>query len=215
MYVRNTAFFDKKIDVMQPNGASVHLMDVRSGEISDGKAPKQGENMTQLIKRAKNGDAEAFIRLMEDNKESMKRIAFAYLKSEEDVADVLQETILDAFEHIHTLRKPEYFRTWLVRILLNNCAAMYRHSRRQQVCDLSGEARGCYAAQENLQGVETQSDLEFLDLLSMLPEDSRMVFQLYFGEQYSISQIAEILKINENTVKSRLRRGKERLRETI
>lgn len=43
--------------------------------------------MEQLIKKAKNGDAEAFIRLMEDNKESMKRIAFAYLKREEDVAD--------------------------------------------------------------------------------------------------------------------------------
>ncbi len=171
--------------------------------------------MRDLIKRAKGGDAEAFIRLMEDNKESMKRIAFAYLRSEEDVADVLQETILDAFEHIHTLRKPEYFRTWLVRILLNNCAAVCRQSRRQQVCDMSGEEYEGYIAGDRLRSMEAQSNLEFLDLLRMLPEESRMVFQLYYGEQYGISQIAEILKISENTVKSRLRRGRERLRKML
>ncbi len=173
-----------------------------------------GENMIQLVRRAKSGDAEAFIRLMEDNKESMKRIAFAYLKSEEDVADVLQETILDAFEHIHALRKPEYFRTWLVRILLNNCAAVCRQRRKQQPVEMSEETFAAYTEGEP-RGVEAQSDLEFLDLLRALPEESRMVFQLYYGEQYSVSQIAEILKISENTVKSRLRRGRERLRGTL
>ena len=177
-----------------------------------GRRSGTGENMIQLIKRAKSGDAEAFIRLMEDNKESMKRIAFAYLKSEEDVADVLQETILDAFEHIHALRKPEYFRTWLMRILLNNCAAVCRQRKKQQPVDMSGEPLAEYAEREELPGVEAQSDLEFLDLLRALPKESRMVFQLYYGEQYSVAQIAEILKISENTVKSRLRRGRERLR---
>ena len=60
-----------------------------------------------------------------------------------------------------------------------------------------------------------QSDLEFQDLLAHLPEESRVIFQLYFGEQYSISQIAHLLKLNENTVKSRLHRGKEQLRKIV
>ncbi len=167
--------------------------------------------MTQLIKRAKSGDAEAFIRLMEDNKESMKRIAFAYLKREEDVADALQDTVLDAFEHIHRLQKPEYFRTWLVRILLNNCTKIYRQRKRQIAYDPDAEDY----ERRTSQGIEVQSDLEFHDLLRQLPEESRMIFQMYFGEQYSIAQIARILKMNENTVKSRLRRGKERLRRAI
>ena len=53
--------------------------------------------MEKLVKKAKKGDAEAFIALMEQNRQSMIRIAFAYLGNEEDVADAMQETILSAF----------------------------------------------------------------------------------------------------------------------
>lgn len=176
---------------------------------------RNGEDMTQLIKRAKNGDAEAFIRLMEDNKESMKRVAFAYLKREEDVADAIQDTILDAFEHIQKLRKPEHFKTWLTRILLNNCGAIYRRNRKQPAYDMSAEEYESYSSQDGPLGVEAQSNLVFQDLLMNLPEDSRMIFQLYFGEQYTVSEIAETLKLNENTVKSRLHRGKEQLRKCV
>ena len=76
--------------------------------------------MEKLVKKAKKGDAEAFITLMEQNKQTMKRVAYAYLGNEEDVADALQETILAAFEKLDTLKKPEFFRTWLTRILINN-----------------------------------------------------------------------------------------------
>ena len=77
--------------------------------------------MEKLVKKAKKGDAEAFIALMEQNRQSMIRIAFAYLGNEEDVADAMQETILSAFEKLDTLRRAEYFRTWLIRILINQC----------------------------------------------------------------------------------------------
>ena len=176
---------------------------------------RNGEDMIQLIQKAQSGDAEAFIQLMEDNKESMKRVAFAYLKREEDVADAIQDTILDAFESIHKLRKPEHFNTWLIRILINNCTEIYRRNKRQAIYDMSAEEYESYLPQDGPSGVEGQSDLEFQDLLAHLPEDSRMIFQLYFGEQYTVSQIAEILGINENTVKSRLHRGKEQLRRCV
>ena len=84
--------------------------------------------MEKLVKKAKKGDAEAFIALMEQNRQIMIRIAFAYLGNEEDVADAMQETILSAFEKLDTLRRAEYFRTWLIRILINQCIAMRRHS---------------------------------------------------------------------------------------
>ena len=171
--------------------------------------------MKQLIERAKSNDAEAFIQLMEDNKESMKRIAFAYLKREEDVADAIQDTILDAFEHIHKLQKPEYFNTWLTRILLNNCTEIYRRNKKQPAFDLSAEEYENRSPQDGTSGMEAQSDLEFQDLLAHLPKESRIIFQLYFGEQYTIPQISEILKLNENTVKSRLHRGKEQLRKVV
>ena len=74
--------------------------------------------MEYLVKRARKGDADAFVALMEMNKESMKKVAFVYLQSEEDRADAISQTVLDAFEHISKLKKSEYFKTWLIRILI-------------------------------------------------------------------------------------------------
>ena len=153
--------------------------------------------MEKLVKKAKKGDAEAFIALMEQNRQSMIRIAFAYLGNEEDVADAMQETILSAFEKLDTLRRAEYFRTWLIRILINQCIAMRRHRSRTVPMNEAEEAS------------------QFNDLLKTLPEDSRLIFQMYYGEQFSIGEIAQLLHMKENTVKSKIHRGREHLRSQM
>lgn len=159
--------------------------------------------MSILVKKAQRGDAKAFIALMEENKMTLRRVAYGYLQNEEDVADAIQDTILDAFEHMEDLKKAEYFRTWLVRILINNCTRIYR--QKQKIVSINEDLyTGVY---EN-----SDSDLEFKEMIKSLPEDSRVIFQLYFGEQFTIREISEILHIKENTVKSRIHRGKEQLR---
>ena len=162
--------------------------------------------MEKLVKKAKKGDAEAFIALMEQNRQSMIRIAFAYLGNEEDVADAMQETILSAFEKLDTLRRAEYFTTWLIRILINQCIAMRRHRSRTVPMNEAEEASQFY---------DFSTDLEFNDLLKTLPEDSRLIFQMYYGEQFSIGEIAQLLHMNENTVKSKIHRGREQLRSQM
>ena len=59
------------------------------------------------------------------------------------------------------------------------------------------------------------ADLEFFDLLKALPEDSRVIFQMYFGEQFTTAEIADMLHMKENTVKSKIRRGKTQLRKQM
>ncbi len=162
--------------------------------------------MNTLVKRAQRGDAEAFISLMEECRMSFRRIAFGYLRNDEDVADAIQDTILDAFEHIGSLKKAEYFRTWVMRILINNCTRTYRKNKKH-VSMGEGMEEGSFDT--------GTSDVEFRQLLLILPEDSRTIFQLYFGEQFTTKEIAEILEMKENTVKSRLHRGKEQLRESL
>lgn len=141
--------------------------------------------MEKLVKKAKKGDAEAFIALMEQNRQSMIRIAFAYLGNEEDVADAMQETILSAFEKLDTLRRAEYFRTWLIRILINQCIAMRRHRSRTVPMNEAEEASQFY---------DFSTDLEFNDLLKTLPEDSRLIFQMYYGEQFRFLYNGIIIK---------------------
>lgn len=172
--------------------------------------------MEQLVKQAKRGDKEAFITLIEGQKETLKRITYAWLKDEEDIADVIQDTILDAYEHIGQLKKAVYFRTWIVRILINNCTRLYRKNKKHAKFEISADEYGeeCYSSVqvENHLG---HTDVEFHDLLRALPKDSRAIFQMYFGEQFTTAEIAKILDMNENTVKSRIHRGKEELRRQI
>lgn len=161
------------------------------------------------VKKAQHGDAEAFIALIEECKMTLRRVAYGYLGNEEDVADVIQDTILAAYEHISTLKKGEHFKTWLVRILINNCTKVWRHKKRNLYFDKEQE----FANAMNID--RQQSDVEFKEMLMSLPEDSRTIFQLYYGEQFTTKEIAVILDMNENTIKSKLHRGKEQLREQL
>ena len=162
--------------------------------------------MNTLVKRAQRGDAEAFISLMEECRMSFRRVAYGYLGNDEDVADAIQDTILDAFEHIGSLKKAEYFKTWVTRILINNCTRTYRKNKKSVSMEQSVE-EGSYD--------RGSSDVEFKELLRELPENSRSIFQLYFGEQFTTKEIVEILEMKESTVKSRIHRGKEQLRISL
>ena len=159
--------------------------------------------MSILVKKAQQGDAESFIELIEQNRMTLQRVAYGYFRGEEDVADVIQDTILDAFEHIRKLKKPEYFRTWLVRILMNNCNRLYNQNRKscglEEVPETAGDSSGT-------------ADVEFHELLRSLPEDSRVIFLLYYGERFTTREIGQMLNMKESTVKSRLLRGKQKLR---
>lgn len=83
-----------------------------------------------LVKQAQRGDADAFVALIEKYKMDLYKVAKACLKNEEDVADVMQETTLSAWEHIGELKKAAYFKTWLTRILINNCNNVLRERKR-------------------------------------------------------------------------------------
>ena len=114
--------------------------------------------------------------------------------------------IISAFEKLDTLRRTEYFRTWLIRILINQCIAMRRHRSRTVPMNEAEEASQFY---------DFSTNLEFNDLLKTLPEDSRLIFQMYYGEQFSIGEIAQLLHMKENTVKSKIHRGREHLRSQM
>ena len=70
--------------------------------------------MIQLVKRSISGDADAFLELMEKNSLAMYKVARGILDNDEDAADAMQDTILTCFEKIHTLKNPEYFKTWMI-----------------------------------------------------------------------------------------------------
>ena len=158
-----------------------------------------------LIKRAQKHDTDAFIQLIEEYKTALYKVAKTYLKNEEDVADVIQDTILSAYEHIGELKTVSYFKTWLTRILINHCTDVVRQQKRVVSMEQAEEQTGTFL----------ESDYEFYELIRELPEKDRTIFLLYYGECFNAREIAELLGWNENTVKSRLQRGRKKLKQVL
>lgn len=161
--------------------------------------------MKQLVKRAMQQDTDAFLELMECNTQDMYKVAKAILKNEEDVADAMQETILVCFEKLDTLQYPKYFKTWMIRILINICNNMIRQNQRQ--C-LLGDV---YPEMADPNPVT--SNLEFVELLNALDEKYRLVVVLYYVEGLKIAEISELLGMSKNTVKTRLSRARQNLKK--
>ena len=158
-----------------------------------------------LIKRAQKHDTDAFIQLIEEYKTALYKVAKTYLKNDEDVADVIQGTILSAYEHIGELKTVSYFKTWLIRILINHCTDVVRQQKRVVSMEQAEEQTGTFL----------ESGYEFYELIRELPEKDRTIFLLYYGECFNAREIAELLGWNENTVKSRLQRGRKKLKQVL
>jgi len=159
------------------------------------------------IKLAKKGNKIAFERLIEEHKYTLYRVARTRLHCEEDIEDVFQETIIKAYKGIINLRKEEYFKTWIIRIMINECNNVVR--KRKDVLYIDEDIA------ENIQSEVPGDNIEIFDLISSLEEDLKMVTLLYFYEDMPQKDIAKLLSIPNGTVRSRLSRAKEKLREII
>ena len=160
--------------------------------------------MEILVKKAKKGDTDAFAQLIRMNAQSMYNGAWAYLKNEEDAADAIQETILICYEKLGTLKKSKYFKTWLIRILMNQCNDLLKTRRRE-----TGEFEQAETAYEE----SGYHECEWKEILLKLDEKYRVIVTLYYGQGLSVKEISKLLELNQNTVLTRLSRAREKLRK--
>ncbi|MDZ5474603.1 sigma-70 family RNA polymerase sigma factor [Bacillus sp. 31A1R] len=154
------------------------------------------------VTSARKGNKEAFIRIIEASESTMYRIAKSIVKSDEDCADAIQETILKAYTSIESLKEPKFFKTWLIRILINVCNQILRS--KQKVIPLEGW-------KEPVTQTGSYDEIEVNEVVNSLNEETRMLVILYYFEDLSVKQIAQTLEIPEGTVKSRLSRARNEL----
>ncbi|WML37408.1 sigma-70 family RNA polymerase sigma factor [Clostridium sp. OS1-26] len=167
-------------------------------------AVKDSGDRMQDIKLAKKGDKAAFVRIIEENKASMYRVAISILNNEQDVEDAFQNTIIKAYEGIGSLKKNQYFKTWLIRILINECNAILRSNKKiVHVEEFDDKASNDF------------SNLELTNAVNSLDEDLRVVTTLFYFEDIPQKDIANILSIPEGTVRSRLSRARNKLYEML
>lgn len=150
-------------------------------------------------------DKEEFIRAVLEYESTLYRVAKSMLGSEADCADAAQNALLRAWEKQHTLRDTAYFKTWLTRILINECRAMLR--QRARFVPLEEEAAEGEIAPERDSGL--------YEAVMGLDVKYRVPFVLYYIEGFRTREIASMLKLPEGTVKTRLRRAREILRTEL
>ena len=140
------------------------------------------------------------------SEDTLYRVAKTLLRSDADCADAIQEAIVKAFSSLHTLRKDSYAKTWLVRIVINECYAIMRKEKR--VVSIED-----YTPEEMAESAEDYSDL--YEAVSRLPKEQRLSVALYYMEGYSVKEIAELMETSESAVKSRLARARARLKQEL
>ena len=147
-------------------------------------------------------DNETFADLVREYTPNLYRLTLAILHNREDAEDAVSESVLKAYEKIHTLKNPDSFRAWIMQIAANEAKRIYQKNKRiahmENVEEYMPEFRDEYH--------------ELWDVVMKLDVSYREVTILYFYEQLSIKEIGKILHIPEGTVKSRLYRGKQQLK---
>lgn len=149
-----------------------------------------------------------FAEIVLQNEKQLYRIAKSILKNDEDCADAAQEAVTKGFANLCKLRDDNYAKTWLIRILIHECYQIRRKSEKTlpvlQEKDInSTDSQALYTW------------FEVYEMLSELPEKLRLVLILYYLEGYKVKEIAEILRIPQGTVKSRLERARKQLRKIM
>ena len=141
-----------------------------------------------LIKRALKHDDELFVQLIMSKKEKLIRIAYKYTLNDAIVEDVLSETIYQAYKNRKQCKQPEYFDTWLIRILINNCLKEIKQQSKN------------YELMIDIEDTKIQ-DIPLKTLVYSLSEPERTILVLYFFEKATFKEISEVLNMPESTIK--------------
>ena len=143
-----------------------------------------------------------------ESQHQMYATAKAILKDDHDCADAIQETIVKAFAKLDTLRKDRFVKTWLMRILMNECYNICRRSEKILPIDQ-------YMEQIETPQKERENYGELYEAVQELREELRIPVVLYYVEDLSCREIAEILEISEGAVQKRLARAREKLKNRL
>lgn len=135
--------------------------------------------------------------------ETLYRVSYSLLPNPYDQDDAVQETARIALQKWQTLRNENALRPWLIRILINQCYNILRKKKRETPTD------------EIHAVVPPEGNSEVIDALMRLEPQHRLPVVLNYMEGYTTREIAEIMRLPEGTVKSRIRRAKTLLKDII
>ncbi|NLD86912.1 MAG: sigma-70 family RNA polymerase sigma factor [Clostridiales bacterium] len=178
-------------------------------------------DINEAVKRAKNGDINAFEIIVKTYEKKIYNLALRYNNNREDAFDISQEVFIKVFRSIGSFKEESSFSTWLYRVAVNVCID-YQRKNKKHSNSLSLTIRDDDGDEQQLEiedisySPETVYDRTELresigKALNMLSEEHKQVLILREINGLSYEEIAEVLSLEEGTVKSRIYRGREKL----
>ena len=179
------------------------------------------ENELKLIDNAINGDIDSFEELIKKHQKFAYNVALKYLKDPADAEDATQEALIKAFRYLKSFNKNSKFSTWLYRIVINTCKDTLRKQRNEQNnYSLNNEDNYIDAIEdetyEPLKNAENEELGKYLHkAIEQLDMNYKDVIILCDMKDYSYQEISDILEVPLGTVRSRINRGRKKLRKII
>lgn len=142
--------------------------------------------MEELVKRAKVEDNQAFTELIMNIQMDLYKIAKAKIKDDDDINEAIQETIIKAYSSIKKLKDEKYFKTWIIRILINECNNIYKKKKVNKIEEYNENV----IKEADSDMINTKiNNLDFFILIDKLNEDEKIVVVLFYLEEYSTKQL--------------------------
>jgi RNA polymerase sigma-70 factor (ECF subfamily) len=180
----------------------------------------QATNEQTLIQQATRGDHAAFESLMRQHESRMYAVALRMCANREDAQDCLQEAMLRVYRAIGGFKGQSSFGTWVYRVTMNTCLDELRRRKVRAASSLDQLVDSGWMPADEGQTPEQYSiaseQRRFLEkAIASLPEDMRAAIVLRDVQGFSYEEIARILEANVGTIKSRISRGRGKLREIL
>lgn len=147
---------------------------------------------------------ENFPKIYEGKKNTVYAVAVSYLRNTDDAMDATQDVFIKLLNFTGEFQDEEHLKAWLIRVTINHCKNMLR-SRKNAPVEIT----------EDIPFPEKESEKGLIVYVMKLPEKYRIPLHLFYYENYSIKEIAEVLSVPEATVKVRLHRGRNILGSTL
>lgn len=196
---------------------------MEDNQVTDDNREDDKENRTELVRRAAEGDKEAFTQLYTLTYSEVYHIVKVFIHNEDTTQDIVQETYYKCLRKIKQLKEPEKFPIWIKKIAVNTAKAHLRKADWILFSEADGEGGKSIAElqDERLEHlpeivIDQEETKELIDqILEELDEKQRMVVGMFYYEQMSVSEIAEALHCSVNTVKSRLNYARKKIAKEI
>ena len=165
--------------------------------------------LERLVKKAQKGNDKAYLMLFQQYEADIYRMAYVYVKNKEDALDLVQEVAYQSFKKISTLKNPEYFKTWLMKITIN--CALNLINTNKKVIPLNSNFEVLTVFEDK----DIALTLSLDKVIDTLKEDEKSVILLKYYDDRTLKEISEILDIPLGTAKSVLYRALDKLRQNL